>query len=47
MICGIIQKRHAYYNALEEYAVNKNLKPFVTFIAELEEKQLDEYLKLV
>ena len=41
------EKRLDYYNALEEYAVNKNLEPFANFIAELEEQQLDEYLKLV
>lgn len=41
------EKRLDYYNALEEYAVNKNLEPFANFIAELEEKQLDEYLKLI
>lgn len=40
------EKRLDYYNALEEYAVNKNLEPFANFIAELEEQQLDEYLKL-
>ena len=41
------EKRLDYYNALEEYAVNKNLEPFANFIAELEEEQLDEYLKLI
>lgn len=41
------EKRLDYYNALEEYAVKKNLEAFTNFIAELEEKQLDEYLKLI
>jgi len=41
------EQRLEYYNVLEEYAVNANLKPFTEFIADLEEKQLDEYLKLL
>lgn len=36
-----------YYNALERYAAGGDLKPFADFIADLEEKQLDEYLKLI
>lgn len=36
-----------YYNALEQYAADGDLKPFAYFIADLEEKQLDEYLKLI
>lgn len=36
-----------YYNALEQYAAHGNLEPFADFVAELEEKQLDEYLKLI
>ena len=36
-----------YYNALEQYAAGGDLKPFADFIADLEEKQLDEYLKLI
>lgn len=40
------EKRLDYYNALEQYAVNGDLQPFADFVAELEEKQLDEYLKL-
>lgn len=41
------EQRLEYYNILEEYAVNRNLEPFTEFIADLEEKQLDEYLKLL
>lgn len=41
------EKRLDYYNALEQYAVNGDLQPFADFVAELEEKQLDEYLKIV
>ena len=41
------ENRLDYYNALERYAVHKDLNPFADFIAELEEKQLDEYLKLI
>lgn len=36
-----------YYNALEQYAVDGNLNPFADFAAELEETQLDEYLKMI
>lgn len=38
------ENRLDYYNALEEYALNKNLDPFADFIADLEEKQLDMYI---
>lgn len=41
------ENRLEYYNALEQYAVNADLVPFADFIAELEEKQLDDYLKLI
>lgn len=41
------ENRLDYYNALEQYAVNGDLSAFADFIAELEEVQLDEYLKLV
>lgn len=40
------EKRVDYYNALEQYAVNGDLSPFAGFVAELEEQQLDEYIKL-
>ena len=36
-----------YFNFLEEYAVNGNLEPFADFLAELEERQLDEYLSII
>ena len=39
--------RLEYYNYLEEYAVNGNLQPFADLIADLEDKHLDEYLKLL
>ena len=41
------EKRLDYYNALEQYAVNRDLRPFIDFVAVLEEKQLDEYLSLI
>ena len=41
------ETRLEYYNYLEEYAVNGNLQPFADLIADLEEKHLDEYLKLL
>ncbi|MDR2544949.1 MAG: Fic family protein [Methanobrevibacter sp.] len=36
-----------YYDVLDEYAVNNNLKPFVQLLYELEEEQLDFYLKQI
>lgn len=36
-----------YYNALEQYAVKGDLTPFADSVADLEEKQLDEYLNLL
>lgn len=41
------ETRLEYYNCLEEYAVNGNLQPFADLIADLEDKHLDEYLKLL
>lgn len=36
-----------YFNFLEEYAVNGNLELSADFIADLEERQLDEYLSII
>ena len=41
------ENRLNYYNALEQYAVNGDLTDFADLVAELEEAQLDEYLKLI
>ena len=41
------ENRLEYYNALEKYAVNGNLKQFTELIAELEEEQLDIYIGLI
>ena len=41
------EDRLNYYNALEQHAAHGNLEPFADFVADLEEKQLDEYLKLI
>ena len=41
------EDRLEYYNALEEYALKKNLRPFAALISDLEERQLDTYLKLI
>ena len=41
------EDRLDYYNALEQYAAHGKLEPFADFVSELEEKQLDEYLKLL
>ncbi len=41
------EDRLNYYNALEEYAINGNLDLFVDLIADLEENQLDTYIKLI
>ena len=40
------ENRLDYYNALEKYAVNGDLTDFADLVAELEEAQLDEYMKL-
>ena len=40
------ENRLIYYNALEQYAVKGDLSIFADFVAELEEQQLDEYIKL-
>lgn len=41
------ENRLEYYNALEQYATYGNLIPFADFVADLEETQLDNYLKLI
>lgn len=41
------ENRLEYYNALEAYAVNKNLNPFAELVANLEEMQLDNYISLI
>jgi Fic family protein len=43
----IIKKedRLFYYDCLEEYSVNNNLNPFIEFISNLTEIELDKYLK--
>lgn len=41
------ENRVDYYNALEEYAVKGDLHPFADLVAELEEQQLDEYLRII
>lgn len=52
MSCGLLpisiqaSDRLDYYRTLEEYAINKNLDPFINFVADREEKTLDDYLDL-
>ena len=41
------ENRLDYYNTLEQYAVNGDLKPFAEFVAALEDRQLDKYLALL
>lgn len=41
------ENRLDYYNVLEQYASGGNLTVFSDFIAELEEMQLDEYIRLI
>ncbi len=41
------ENRLDYYNALEQYATGGDLTVFANFVAELEEVQLDEYMKLM
>lgn len=40
------EDRLEYFEALEAYAVDGNLTPFVEIIAVLEEARLDEYLAI-
>ena len=41
------ENRLDYYNALEDYAVNGSLKLFTDLIADLEEIQLDNYIRMI
>lgn len=38
------ENRLEYFEALDRYAADGDLKPFTNIIAELEEKRLDEYI---
>lgn len=40
------EDRLQYYNALEEFAVNRNLTPFAEYLAKLEELRLNELLEV-
>ena len=44
--CIAKENRLDYYNALEAYAVRGELGEFTGLVAELEEEQLDTYMKL-
>ena len=41
------EKRLDYFNALEEYAVNDDLQPFINIISALEAEKLEEYMTLL
>ncbi|NQX48352.1 Fic family protein [Paenibacillus tritici] len=41
------ETRLDYFNALEAYAVHRDLKPFADMVASLEEQQLDRYLGMM
>lgn len=41
------ETRLEYFEALDHYAVNRDLQPFVDMIAALEEQRLDEYLAIL
>ena len=41
------EDRLKYYDALDNYAVNGDLSTFVNFIYELEDKQLNFYIKAI
>ncbi len=41
------KERLPYFNALECYALTKDLTPFAEMIAQLEEQQLDHYLQMI
>ena len=38
--------RLEYFKRLEEYALSGNIEPFADYVAELEEKRLDEFLEM-
>ena len=40
------ETRLEYFEALDCYAVNRDLRPFAEMIARLEEQRLDEYLAI-
>ncbi len=40
------ERRLEYFDALEAYAVGRDLNPFAEMIAGLEENRLDEYLAI-
>ena len=40
------EDRLSYFETLEDYAVNGDLKPFTEMIAVLEEQRLNEYLSI-
>lgn len=46
-ICITKENRLDYFNALESYAVDKDLRQFADMIAELEEQRLDHYLGMI
>lgn len=41
------ESRLQYFDALERYAVDANLKPFADFMAALEEQKLDFYIRVI
>ncbi len=41
------EKRLEYFEALDVYAVDQNLRPFAKMVTELESQRLDEYLTIV
>jgi hypothetical protein len=41
------ETRLDYFEALESYAMDADLKPFVDFIAVLEEQRLDLYIRAI
>lgn len=41
------EARLDYFNALEAYAVERDVTPFADMIASLEEQQLDRYLGMI
>jgi len=37
--------RDEYYRTIDEYKINKDIVPFTEFLAGLEEKRIEEFLK--
>jgi hypothetical protein len=39
------EQRDDYFHNIDEYKINKRIEPFMEFLAELEAKRIEEFLK--